>query len=833
MADIKAALAGQPNCGKSTVFNALTGAKQYVANYPGVTVDKMVGWYKRANESVEVIDLPGTYSLTSYSPEEVVTRDVMLHEDVSVFVNVLDAANLKRSLYLTFQLFEMELPLIINLNMMDVADSNGVQIDSKGLSEYFGVSVVCTAMKTGRGKEELFSEISRVASLKESANADAGRLNLYPLMEKELAELREDLGNEPGLAGRIPIRWLAIKLMENDTEAIRILRENSSSGEEIISKVALFRKKFAIEHSQTPDLYISGQRYRKAAEVAGLFAKKVSTSTGEVPMSERIDRVVCHKIAGPIILFAIIYSLYNLSIVQGYKVTNYTWPLLAGLRSFVESLLPSAGFVHTPLIREFVLWFVDSINALLNYIPIFFILFALIAILEDSGYMPRMAFITDRALKRYGLHGQSILAMVVGGLMVGGCAVPAVMTTKGIPDEKARFATIFIIPMLNCLAKVPLYILLINIYFPDQKGPMMFIVATISLFFALPTAKLLSVTLLRGRHTSPFIMEMPSYHVPTVRGVLGRAVERILVYIQKITTVVAAVAVVLFVLLQYPGLSDERMAFYENQRDEAIEQFMKRTEGMELVSEVRDRESLLSLVIYYNDYRDARRKTQDQEKLAAEFGARNAKFYEIVSNRRDREAKLIERELKKIDTMRRTIQLDMRTERIENSLLGKAGRALEPVTKYAGFNWKVNVAILSTLAAKESSVATLGTLYQGSEESGEGAALEERMGQGESGLTPMHAVALIIFMILCPPCFPTAVSVRLQTGSYKWMLMSFFGQLLLGFVAATALFTIGRVMMVTGLEAMGIFYVLMFFVTILAGFIGNKTLERDNLAGRI
>ena len=831
MADIKAALAGQPNCGKSTVFNALTGAKQYVANYPGVTVDKMVGWYKRANDSVEVIDLPGTYSLTSYSPEEVVSRDVMLHEDISVFVNVLDAANLKRSLYLTFQLFEMELPLIINLNMMDVADSDGVHIDSEGLSEYFGVSVVCTAMKTGRGRDELFSEISRVASLGESANADAARLNLYPLMEKELAELREDLQNEPGLAGKAPIRWLAIKLMENDAEAIRIVRENTSSGEDIISKVMLFRKKFAIEHSQTPDLYISGQRYRKAAEVAGLFAKK--TSTGEVPMSERIDRIVCHKIAGPIILFAIIYSLYNLSIVQGYKVTNYTWPLLAGLRAFVESLLPAAGFVYTPLIREFTLWFVDSINALLNYIPIFFILFALIAILEDSGYMPRMAFITDRALKRYGLHGQSILAMVVGGLMVGGCAVPAVMTTKGIPDEKARFATIFIIPMLNCLAKVPLYILLINIYFPEQKGPMMFIVATISLFFALPTAKVLSVTLLRGRHTSPFIMEMPSYHVPTIRGVLGRAVERILVYVQKITTVVAAVAVVLFVLLQYPGLSDERMAFYESQRDEAIEQFLQKTKGLELASDVTDRESLLSLVIYYNDYRDARRRTDNPEKLAAEFSARNAKFYEIVSNRRDREAKLIERELKKIDTMRRTIQLDMRTERIENSLLGKAGRALEPVTKYAGFNWKVNVAILSTLAAKESSVATLGTLYQDSEETGEGAALEERMGQGESGLTPMHAAALIIFMILCPPCFPTAVSVRLQTGSYKWMFLSFFGQLFLGFAAATCLFTIGRTLMVTGLEAMGIFYVLMLFVTILAGFIGNKALERDNPAGRI
>ena len=831
MADIRAALAGQPNCGKSTVFNALTGAKQYVANYPGVTVDKMIGWYKRGGDSVEVIDLPGTYSLTSYSPEEVVSRDVMLHGGVSVFVNVLDASNLKRSLYLTFQLFEMELPLIINLNMMDVAESNEITIDTDGLSEYFGVPVIGTAMKTGRGKDELFDRISEVAALKESANVDASRLDLYPMMERELEELRTDLQNEPGLTGRVPIRWLAIKLMENDSEAIRIVKEYAASADDIAEKAGLFRKKFTVEHGLTPDHYISGQRYRKASEIAKLYTKK--KITGSLPLSERIDRVVCHKIAGPIILLAIIYSLYNLSIVQGYKITNYTWPLLAKLRELVESLLPNSGFVHSPIIREFTLWFVDSMNALLNYIPIFFILFALIAILEDSGYMPRMAFITDRILRRYGLHGQSVLAMVIGGLMVGGCAVPAVMTTKGIPDEKARFATIFIIPMLNCLAKVPLYILLINIYFHNQKGIVMFVVATISLLFALPVAKLLSVTVLRGRHTSPFIMEMPTYHVPTVRGVLGRAVERILVYIQKITTVVAAVAVVLFVLLQFPGLPKERVAFYESQRDAAISQFMERTDGLKLASGVTDKDALLSLVIYYNDYRDARRRAKDPEVLAAEFTARNANFYEIVTNRKNREARLIERELKEIDNMRRTIQMDMRKERIETSLLGKIGRALEPVTKYAGFNWKVNVAILSTLAAKESSVATLGTLYQDAEESGASSTLETRMGQGESGLSPIHAAALMLFMVLCPPCFPTAVSVRLQTGSYKWMFMSFFGQLLLGFFAAVCIFTIGSVLMVTGLEAMGILYVLMLFVTILAGFVGNSTLERDALSGRI
>ena len=209
----------------------------------------------------------------------------------------------------------------------------------------------------------------------------------------------------------------------------------------------------------------------------------------------------------------------------------------------------------------------------MNYIPIFFILFGLIAILEDSGYMPRMAFIMDRLLSRFGLHGQSTLPMVLGGVYVGGCAVPAVMSCKGVPDERSRLATILIIPMLNCLAKVPLYVLLINIYFAANKGLAMFFISTISLLMALPVSKLLTLTILKDLDTQPFVMEMPPYHMPSVRGVLVKAWSRVWLFLKKITTIVAAVAVVLFVLLQFPGLNAKRMEHYQGGKRQGYQRF--------------------------------------------------------------------------------------------------------------------------------------------------------------------------------------------------------------------------------------------------------------------
>ena len=811
------ALAGQPNCGKSTVFNALTGASQHVANYPGVTVDKMVGWYKHNGNKMEVVDLPGTYSLTSYSPEERVSRDFILNDRPAVTVNVMDASNLKRCLYLTFQLLEMEIPVILNLNMMDMVEKRGMAIDLKELSRQLGIPVVPTTMKSGRGKPELLNAIDTLAGT--DTHPAATRID-YGEMEPFLRDMIKELGMAASLAKRYPLRWLAIKLMEGDDEVRELIWEHHLDADTFLSGVEASRQEFEARYDTPPEMHIAHRRYGTADDICRTCVK-LPPGTRR-PFSDKIDGIVCHRIFGPVVMVGIIWLLYYLAIVQGYSITNYTWPLLAKFRSLVEAAMPDPGFIDIPLLRSFALWVTDSVNALLNYIPIFFILFGLIALLEDSGYMPRMAFIMDRLFARFGLHGQSTLPMVLGGIYVGGCAVPGVMSCKGIPDERSRLATILIIPLLNCLAKVPLYVLLINIYFAAHKAWAMFFISTISLLMVLPVSKILTLTVLKDKETAPFVMEMPPYHVPTLRGVLGTAVERVWLFVRKITTIVAAVAVVVFVLLQFPGISKERMGFYESQKTDALAGFDRTIHSTPYAEELQG-ENLMPLVLYWDEYKNAKMMAKGPEKVAvlnAKYEQENPLFFTIVQPGKDKVAKKVNRAFKKLVKKRKGILREMRKERIDNSFLGRMGKWLEPVSQFAGFNWRVNVSLLAALAAKESSVATLGALY---EPEVEGQALEERMAGSEEGFTSLHALALMLFMVLYPPCLATAIAVKLQAGSVKWMLFSMVYPMALGIGVATLVFTGGNALGLSGLQAMGTFYGMALCFTIFMGFFKDNT----------
>jgi ferrous iron transport protein B len=813
------ALAGQPNCGKSTVFNALTGAKQHVANYPGVTVDKMSGWYKHGDTRVDVVDLPGTYSLTFYSPEERVSRDFILNEKPDIVVNIMDASNIKRCLYLTFQVMEMENPMILNLNMMDVANNRGVKINVDALTQILGVPVVATSMKQGRGKQELFDAIADTYRQKPT-NA-LFKVDYGP-MEAAIRNICDMIREDSGDLKSYPARWLAIKLMEGDEEVRTLITEKGTQGWQILDHVEKLRNQFEADHDQDMALAVAQARYAAADKVAAdcliLPEKK------KKPMSDRIDAVVCHKFMGPVVLVAVIWLLYYLSIVQGYNLTNYTWPLLAKLRSFVADVVPDPGFIDIPLISAFALWLIDSVNALLNYIPIFFILFGLIAVMEDSGYMPRMAFIMDRLFSRYGLHGQSTLPMVLGGIYVGGCAVPGVMSCKGIPDERSRLATILIIPMLNCLAKVPLYVLLINIYFSAHKGLAMFYISTISLLMVLPISKFLTATVLKDKPTSPFVMEMPPYHMPTFRGVVGRALERVWMFIKKITSIVVALAVVIFILLQFPGISPQRRAQFEARKNQAITKFQTSIAQTPYAATLAG-DKLMEMVLYYKTYKDKKmlaRGTEANAALNAEFKQINPQFFTIVRPSKDKAAKKVFRSFKKLFKTRKGLLREMRKERIDASFLGKMGRSLEPITQFAGFNWRVNVALLSAFAAKESSVATLGALYEQDDDGSDGS-LESRMAKSEEGFTALHALALMMFMVLYPPCLATSIAVKLQSGSVKWMLFGMFYPMVLGISVATFIFTGGSLLGLNGLQAMGVFYAIALGTTIATGFIKTKS----------
>lgn len=810
-------LVGQQNAGKSTTFNMLTGANQHIANYPGVTVDKKSGIYRHEGIRVETIDLPGTYSLTSFSLEERVARDFLINEKPDVLVNVVDASSLKRSLYFTFQVMEMGFPVIVALNMMDVAKRNGTHVDVSRLEHRLGVSVIPTIGRRGKGKKELRDCILKTANRTEHNTLDI----TYEKLEPELQLLQNKL-EEAGLGEKYPLRWLTVKLVEGDSEAVSIVTKALGKGSEPLMEAIRIKEEFEEEHYMGVADFMVGCRDRLATDI--IESCVTEEKEGKDTITDLIDNIVLNRFAAPIFLIATVFIIYQLSIVKGYELTNYWWPYLAKIRSFIAMALPDAGLLQDPYLRSMGLWIVDSANGLLNYIPIFLILFALIAILEDSGYMARIAFILDKLFHSFGLHGQSTLPYILGGVFAGGCAVPGVMSTKGIPDERSRMATILTVPYMNCLAKIPFYTLLVNVFFAPYKSWAMLFLSTFTIFAALLIASLLTATVLKSKETAPFVMELPKYHPPTIFGVGQRALERTWQYIKKVGSIVVAVSVCVFTLLQFPGVPEQQMTQFEAQMDSAITAFQKRIATSSYADQFKDEAAILSLINVYSDYKAERMTIRGKDAslaLSERYQEKYPYMFRFLKPGSDKDAKKVNRAMRGLSSKRKALRRQMKEVQISTSFLGMIGRSLEPVTQWAGFNWKINVAILSSFAARESSVATIGVLYQ--QGADENKSLEERMGSEseEGGFTPLHALAVMVFFALYPPCLATTIMIKVQTGSYKWMLFSMIFPTLLGFAAASLIYTGGNAVGLNGIQMMGVFYGAVVLLTIILGLFKN------------
>jgi len=799
----KVALAGQPNCGKSTIFNMLSGVNQHIANYPGVTVDKKTAALKFQGKQFEIIDLPGTYSFSSYSLEEKVAKTFLLDEDTDVIVNIVDASCLRRSLYLTFQLLELGKPMVLVMNMMDVARRREMQIDNDKLAALLNIRVVETVGAKQQGKQDLLEALH--AASREQVTQPF-RID-YDGLEAYIAKLEAQLDLETTLSRR----WLAIKALEADEV---ILEKAGIDREAIKDMTGNIHAQLDLDVDQT----IAGLRYASADVIYHKCVKEKSGDTSN--LTARLDRIILNPWLAFPILGAVIYLIYQLAIVWGYKLTDYTWPLLAALKNKVNALLPPAEFIDVPLVTDFGIWMTNSVIALLNYIPIFFILFALIAVLEDVGYMPRMAFILDRVFRRYGLHGQSTLPLVLGGALVGGCAVPGIMATKGIADERARLATILTVPYMNCLAKVPFYTLLMGAFFKQHMGQMMFFVSTVTLFIALILARLLTATVLQNRETAPFIMELPSYHLPTFKGVLLKAVQRVWLYVKKVVTVVLAIAVVLFVLLQYPGVADEKMAEFRQRSDQALSSFVKQAEQSQYARQLDDLQKIYHVVNLYDSYKSRRMLAKSKQAVASldqEFKNSNPQLFPLIRPV-DKESKKLNRAIRKLSVTNKRLQIEIKNEKITNSFLGMFGRALEPVSRYAGFDWRINVAFLSSFAARESAVATLGSIY----EQGKTDDSPEKVMAQNGSYTPIHAASMLLFMILTPPCIATMVVVKLQTNSYRWMLFATFFPIALGIALSSTFFGLAVRFDWNGVEMMRNFYVSVLSLALILGLVKTR-----------
>lgn len=818
-------LAGQQNSGKSTLFNMLTGANQHIANYPGVTVDKKSGIYRHNKIRIDVVDLPGTYSLTSFSLEERVARDFLFSSHPDVVVNVVDAANLKRSMFLTLQLLEAGFLPVLALNMIDVASRRGLIIDKNRLEDCLGIRVIPTIGRKQQGKKALKNIIGQMITGEIKSKPLCMQYeNIEPLLdfiEKKLSGYQQNSAD-------YPLRWLAIQILEGDEDAKKYVRNLLKDDDSFLSGISSEKIAFEKKHGFDISDYIAGCREKTAADIIKKCVSAPTNAnqlTSTVTFTEKIDKVLLNRVLAPLFLLAVVYIIYDLSIIRGYHLTQYTWPLLASMRNMIAGLLPDAGLLTDPFLRSFALWIIDSVITLLNYVPIFFILFGLIAILEDTGYMARIAFIMDKLFHRYGLHGQSTLPFILAGVFAGGCAVPGVMAAKAIPDEQSRMATILTVPFMNCMAKIPLYTLIVNIYFADHKSWAMLFISTITIITALGVARLLTITVINKMPKAPFVMALPAYHLPTIGSVLRRALERVWIYMKKVGTIVVVVAVVIFVLLRWPGINKQQSLEYQNQMEQAEDVFYTKIGANNIYMNQISGDNLLILLNYYNDYKRALFASGGgKRKLAVDrkFRLRNDLFYSLIKPGQDKDAKKISRAFKKLYSKRKRFRRKMKEERILSSFLGMTGKTLEPVTRVAGFNWKINVALLSSFAARESSVATLGVLFRKGAE--DNLTLEQRMdNEGKAkGFTSLNALALMLFFALYPPCLATSIMIKVQTQSYKWMFFSIIFPTTLGLIVAGLAYSAGSFLNITGIWMMCLFYGTALAVTFGLGFLKNK-----------
>jgi ferrous iron transport protein B len=729
------ALAGNPNCGKTTLFNTVTGARQHVGNYPGITVEKKEGYYLMDGLELRLVDLPGTYSLTAYSMEELVARDFLVQDRPGVVVNILDASNLERNLYLTVQLLELGLPLVLALNMVDAAEGRGIEINADELSRRLQCPVVPTVARTGKGKSELMQRAVEVAT-------DGHRrwepivISYGPDIDPLLDEMEGLIQSAEFLADLFPPRWTALKYLEADEQVIAKGREaNLELSEKLLAAAEKVTGHLATTLDTYPEAIIADHRY---GYIAALLKDGVVKQTGRADrlfLSDQIDRVITNQFFGPIIMMAILYVVYKFTFQYSQLPVSWLEAGIGLLGNYADSVLPEGPF--RSLIRSGV---IDGVGGVLGFVPLIVFMFFAIAFLEDTGYLARVAYMLDRVFRTFGLHGSSVMAYIISGGIAGGCAVPGVMATRTLRSSRERLATLLTAPFMNCGAKLPVFAVLIAAFFPAKHAQVMFLLTILSWTFALLLAKLLRSTILRGPST-PFLLELPPYRLPTFKGLLIHTWERTWQYIRKAGTIILAISILVWALMSFPGLPAERTVEYEFRR-----QVILASVPVEL------RETMLG-------------NAQRGETVhPAVMAARDR--YLVVNNEQAQEA-------------------------LKNSVAGRIGIALESVTQWTGFDWRTNVALVSGFAAKEVIVATMGTAFSlGAEKELADIPLSERLSL-DPNWNRLKAFSLIVFIMLYAPCLATVTCIIRESGAWKWGLFSMAFNTTAAFIIAVLIYQTG------------------------------------------
>ena len=542
MEKIKIALAGNPNVGKSTLFNRWTGMRQHVGNWPGKTVEKKEGTFKYNQYEVEVVDLPGNYSLTAYSVEEVVSRDYIVDEKPDVIVNVIDAANIERNLYLTVQMMELGANLVLALNMNKFARDKGLKINKKQLSELLGVPVIEIEAVDETGSEQLLQSIVKVSK---SPNIVLDRLEYGNEVSEHIQQIQEiidqDLSEDEKLSVlNAPSSWIALKLLEDDPEIMKKIEE-SGKGQRVLENVKKMQKHFNDVFDDDADAAITDARY---GFIAGLVSESVKKpKIDKVTRSDMIDRIVTHKYLGIPIFLLIMWLTFQITFTLGDPLGGYIETAFGWLGETVAASM-GEGFLTSFIVDGII----GGVGGVLVFVPIIFILFLVLSVLEDSGYLARAAFVMDRFMhKLVGLHGKSFIPMILGF----GCAVPGIMATRTLENERDRLLTMLIVPFMSCSARLPVYALIVAAFFSAYQGWVIFSLYLLGIVVAIIMAAIFKKTLFKGM-SAPFVMELPPYRMPTVKGALIHMWERGALFLKKAGTIILALSVVIWALSSLP-----------------------------------------------------------------------------------------------------------------------------------------------------------------------------------------------------------------------------------------------------------------------------------------
>lgn len=691
---INVALVGNPNCGKTSLFNIASGAHEHVGNYSGVTVDAKEGFFDFQGYHFRIVDLSGTYSLSAYTPEEIYVRKHIIDETPDVIINVVDASNLERNFYLTTQLIDMNVRMVIALNMYDELEASGNKLDYLKLSQLFGVPMVPTVCRKGEGVDKLFHVIigiyegsdfltQKKAEIRTEVLEDLRdwhetyvpdhkfgshseeehirprgifrhiHINHGPELERSIQAVKKLISVNEQIRHKYSTRFLAIKLLEDDKD-IELFVETLPNGGEILALRDKEVQRIYNVMNEDSEQAITDAKY---GFITGALKETFTDNHMEKEQTTRvIDSIVTHRIWGYPIFFLFLYIMFEGTFVLGdYPMQGIEW-LVDQLGNLIRN-----NMAEGPLKDMLVDGIIGGVGGVIVFLPNILILYFFISVMEDSGYMARAAFIMDKIMHRMGLHGKSFIPLIMGF----GCNVPAIMASRTIEDRKCRLITMLVNPLMSCSARLPIYLVMVGAFFPNQASFVLLCIYATGIILAVLMARLFSKFLVKG-DDAPFVMELPPYRMPTTKSILRHTWEKGAQYLKKMGGIIMIASIIIWFLGYYP------------QHD----------------------------------------------------------AYETVA------------------------------EQQENSYIGQIGKAVEPVIEPLGFDWKLGIGLISGVGAKELVVSTLGVLYT-NEEDVENVNLSNRI-----PITPLAALAYMLFVLIYFPCIATLAAIKQESGSWKWALFA-------------------------------------------------------------